>query len=588
MAVKKTIEIYDTTLRDGCQGEGVSFSVEDKLSIAHRLDRLGVAYIEGGWPGSNPRDVEFFARARGELWESARLAAFGSTRRAGGAASQDANLRSLVEAGTPVVTLFGKSWDLHVRRALEVSLDENLAMIGESVAYLKAQGREVIYDAEHFFDGFSANRGYALATLKAAERAGADRIVLCDTNGGTLTRALVVALRAARAAVRTPLGIHTHDDSGLGVANALAAVEEGCVHVQGTINGYGERCGNANLCTIIPNLELKMGLRALPAGRAAELTEVSRYVSEMANLHHPDRAPFVGRSAFAHKGGIHVSAVLKHPRTYEHIEPEKVGNERRVLVSDLSGQSNVIAKARRWGLPLDKNRPETRAILARVKDLEHDGYQFEGAEASFEILVKETLRQMQPYFHLEGFRVIVEKAGADSAPRAEATLKVSVAGVFEHTAAEGHGPVNALDNALRKALEKFYPGLREMRLSDYKVRVLNEKDATAARVRVLVESSDGKSTWGTVGVSDNIIEASWEALVDSVTYKILKDQAPVGKEREANGGGPRSHASKRTAQPARRSSRSKASSPQAASAAPARIRARRRWRGTRTEPRAER
>jgi 2-isopropylmalate synthase len=521
----RQIEIYDTTLRDGCQGEGVSFSVEDKLRVAHRLDRLGVAYIEGGWPGSNPRDVEFFARARRERWERARLAAFGSTRRAGVAASSDPNLRSLVEAGTPVVTLFGKSWDLHVRCALEVSLEENLAMIRDSVAYLRSRGLHTVYDAEHFFDGLAANREYALATLRAAAGAGAERIVLCDTNGGTLTRALVEAVRAARAAVRVPLGIHTHDDSGLGVANALAAVEEGCVHVQGTINGYGERCGNANLCTLIPVLELKMGRRALPPGRLADLCEVSRYVSEMANLHHPDRAPFVGRSAFAHKGGIHVSAVLKRPRTYEHVEPQSVGNERRVLVSDLSGQSNVIAKARRWGLPLDKNRPETRAILERVKDLEHDGYQFEGAEASFEILVKEHLRQLVPFFHLEGFRVIVEKNGADAAPRAEATVKVSVAGSCEHTAAEGHGPVNALDNALRKALGKFYPRIGEIRLTDYKVRVLNEKDATAARVRVLVETSDGKTAWGTVGVSDNIIEASWEALVDAVTYKLMRDRA---------------------------------------------------------------
>ena len=530
MAVKnRSIEIYDTTLRDGCQGEGVSFSVEDKLRIAHRLDQLGVAYIEGGWPGSNPRDVEFFARSRGERWERARLAAFGSTRRPRVSAAADTNLRALIDAGTPVVTLFGKSWDLHARRALEVSLLENLAMIGESVAWLKSQGVEVVYDAEHFFDGFLANPEYALASVRAAERAGADRIVLCDTNGGTLTRPLVESIRAVRAAVRTPLGIHTHDDSGLGVANALAAVEEGCVHVQGTINGYGERCGNANLCTIIADLELKMGTRALPRGRVAELTEVSRYVSEMANLHHPDRAPFVGRSAFAHKGGIHVSAVLKHPRTYEHVEPETVGNERRVLVSDLSGQSNVIAKARRWGLPLDKNRPETRAILERVKELEHDGYQFEGAEASFEILVKDTLHQLEPFFKLEGFRVIVEKTGADEATRAEATIKVSVAGAFEHTAAEGHGPVNALDNALRKALEKFYPGVGDVRLTDYKVRVLNEKQATAARVRVLVESSDGRRTWGTVGVSDNIIEASWEALVDSLTYKLLKDGVQVQK-----------------------------------------------------------
>ncbi len=525
----KRVDIYDTTLRDGCQGEGVSFSVEDKLRVAQRLDRLGVAYIEGGWPGSNPRDLEFFSRARDVRWKRARVAAFGSTRRTGVSAARDTNLRYLIDAGTPTITLFGKSWDMHVHRALEVSLEENLAMIEESVAYLKTKGREVIYDAEHFFDGFLANRGYALATLEAAERAGADVIVLCDTNGGTLTRALVEAIRGVGASVRTPLGIHTHDDSGLGVANALAAVEEGCVHVQGTINGYGERCGNANLCSIVPDLELKMGVRALPDGGLAELTNLSRYVSEMANLHPPDRAPFVGRSAFAHKGGIHVSAVLKHSLTYEHINPAAVGNERRVLISDLSGKSNIIAKAERWGMVLDKNRAETRAILEQVKDLEHDGYQFEGAEASFELLVKQTLGEVKPFFKLEGFRVIIEKEGSGASPRAEATIKVSVAGRCEHTAADGHGPVNALDNALRKALEKFYPNLREMRLTDYKVRVLDEKAATAARVRVLVESSDGQRSWGTVGVSDNIIEASWEALVDSVTYKILQDSMQRGK-----------------------------------------------------------
>ncbi|MEE9230109.1 MAG: citramalate synthase, partial [Acidobacteriota bacterium] len=490
----KHVDIYDTTLRDGCQGEGVSFSVEDKIRIAQRLDHLGIAYIEGGWPGSNPRDVAFFKRARGVRWRRARVAAFGSTRRPGMKVSTDPNLRALLGAETPVVTLFGKSWDLHTRRALEVSLEENLDMIEESVAYLKSKGREVIYDAEHFFDGYFANPRYAEATLQAAEKAGADLIVLCDTNGGTMTRSLTEVVRAVRSLINSPLGIHSHNDCGLGVANALAAVEEGCVHVQGTVNGYGERCGNANLCSIIPNLELKMGIRALRKGKVKDLTHLSRYVSEMANLHHPDRAPFVGRSAFAHKGGIHVSAVLKHPRTYEHVEPKAVGNERRVLVSDLSGKSNIIAKAKGWGLSLDKKRPETRVILKQLKDLEYDGYQFEGAEASFELLVKESLGQLKPFFKLEGFRVSVEKIGSEAKSRAEATIRVSVAGSCEHTAAEGQGPVNALDNALRKALEKFYPCLKEVRLVDYKVRVLDEKDATAARVRVLIESTDGNQS----------------------------------------------------------------------------------------------
>ncbi|MDQ7819939.1 MAG: citramalate synthase [Armatimonadota bacterium] len=514
----RRIAVYDTTLRDGTQGAGIAFSADDKIRIARLLDELGVDYIEGGWPGSNPKDLAFFARARDLRWSRARVVAFGSTRRPGLRAEDDANLTMLLEAGTPAVALFGKSWDLHVTRALRTTLEENLRMIAESVAYLTRAGREVIYDAEHFFDGLRANPDYALATLRAARAAGAAVLVLCDTNGGSLPEDIRAGVERVLREVGGPVGIHTHNDGELAVANTLAAVQAGAVHVQGTINGYGERCGNANLCSVIPNLQLKMGYACLPEASLARLTDVSRVVSELANRAPDDQQPFVGRNAFAHKGGVHVSAVVADPATYEHIDPARVGNRRRVVVSDLSGQATVLYKAAEVGIPLDRSRPEVKEILARLKQLEHEGYQFEGAEASFELIMRRLLGTHRPLFTLHWFQVTV--SGSGDGARAEATVKLSVEGVTEHTAADGNGPVHALDRALRKALDRFYPELRSIRLTDYKVRVLNAEAATAARVRVLIESTDGERTWGTVGASTNVVEASWLALVDSLEYGV--------------------------------------------------------------------
>ncbi|HKX19282.1 MAG TPA: citramalate synthase [bacterium] len=530
------IALYDTTLRDGTQGAGITLSADDKLRIAEHLDAFGLDYIEGGWPGSNPKDMEFFERARGRAWRHARLTAFGSTRRPGIAPDDDENLNLILAAGTPAAALFGKSWDLHVREALHTTLDENLAMIGDSVRYLRSRGLEVVYDAEHFFDGWKANPDYALATLRAAERAGASVIVLCDTNGGCLPHEIREGVGAARRAVEGPLGIHTHNDGELGVANTLVAVEAGCVHVQGTVNGIGERCGNANLVSIIPNLQLKMGYRCLPEEQLVRLGEVSRYVAELANLAPNEYQPFVGQNAFAHKGGVHVSAVMAHPPTYEHIAPETVGNARRVVVSDLSGRANVLYKAREMGIDLSRDRPEVHRILAELKRLEHEGYQFEAAEASFELLMRRILGQHRPSFTLLGLRVTVEKR-AGGVCAAEATIKVAVEGQEEHTAAEGDGPVNALDRALRKALGRFYPAIQRVRLTDYKVRVLNADAATAARVRVLIQSTDGTNTWGTVGVSENVVEASWQALVDSLEYVLLRAEVVDGAARAAAGAG---------------------------------------------------
>ena len=522
----RLIKLYDTTLRDGTQGEGVAFSMEDKVRIAQRLDALGIHYIEGGWPGSNPKDLRFFKRVQGAVFKTAKISAFGATRRPGVRPQEDPNLQALVEAGPPVVTIFGKSWDFHVTAALGTTLEENVAMIGDSIAYLLKHFEEVIYDAEHFFDGFKRNREYALATLRAAEAAGAHCLVLCDTNGGCVPHEIVEILRAVKQVVKpsSPLGIHVHNDTECAVANTLAAVSEGVNHVQGTVNGYGERCGNANLISIIPNLMLKMGLESLPRENLHELRDVSRFVSELANRKPWSSQPYVGDSAFAHKGGIHVSAVLKHPETYEHVDPEAVGNHRRVLVSELSGQSNVLWKAREYGIDLDKNTPDARRILEMLKRLEDEGFQFEGAEASFELLMERALGDHRSYFELQGFRVIVEEQGSGTEPVAEATVKLRVKGIEEHTAASGNGPVNALDHALRKALEDFYPNLRQMSLLDYKVRILDESKATAAKTRVLITSGDGDETWGTVGVADNIIEASWQALVDSVEYKLRRDE----------------------------------------------------------------
>jgi 2-isopropylmalate synthase len=522
----RLIRLYDTTLRDGTQGEGVSFSMEDKVRIAQRLDALGIHYIEGGWPGSNPKDLRFFKRVQGAVFKTAKISAFGATRRPGVRPQEDPNLQALVEAGPPVVTIFGKSWDFHVTAALGTTLEENIAMIGDSIAYLLKHFEEVIYDAEHFFDGFKRNRDYALATLRAAEAAGAHCLVLCDTNGGCVPGEIAGILTEVKKVVRpeSPLGIHVHNDTECAVANTLAAVAEGVNHVQGTINGYGERCGNANLVSIIPNLMLKMGLESIPPENLRDLRDVSRFVSELANRKPWASQPYVGDSAFAHKGGIHVSAVLKHPDTYEHVDPESVGNHRRVLVSELAGQSNILWKAREYGIDLDKNTPDARRILELLKRLEDEGFQFEGAEASFELLMERALGNHRPYFELQGFRVIVEEQGSGTEPVAEATVKLRVKGIEEHTAASGNGPVNALDHALRKALEDFYPNLRQMSLLDYKVRILDESKATAAKTRVLITSGDGEETWGTVGVADNIIEASWQALVDSVEYKLRRDE----------------------------------------------------------------
>lgn len=521
----RQVKIYDTTLRDGAQGEGISLSVEDKILIAQKLDELGIHYIEGGWPGSNPKDINFFRRIKRFSFRSARIAAFGSTRRAKYRAEEDPNLRALLEAEVPVVAIFGKSWDLHVRDVLRVTSDENLEIIFDSVYYLKPRVEEVIFDAEHFFDGFKSDPHYALATLKAAWEAGADCLVLCDTNGGTLPSEVRDIIARVQKEITAPLGIHAHNDADTAVANSLVAVEAGVNHVQGTINGYGERCGNANLSSIIPNLQLKLKIDCIPDTQLSELTKVSRYVSEIANLIPRDNQPYVGKSAFAHKGGMHVDAVRKTPVSFEHIPPELVGNRRRILVSELSGTGSILDKAREYNLPLTKDSPETEKILNALKQREFEGYQFEGAEASFELLMKKTLGKHRTFFDLEGFRVIVEKKRKQKC-LSEATIKVRVGEAKEHTAAEGDGPVNALDNALRKALEKFYPQLRKVRLTDFKVRVLDAKTGTAAKVRVLIESSDQQETWETVGVSENIIEASWEALVDGIEYKLLKEESP--------------------------------------------------------------
>ena len=513
------IEIYDTTLRDGTQGEGINFSVADKCRIAQELDALGVDMIEGGWPGSNPRDVAFFEKARMLKLHHAKIAAFGATRRRSLSCEEDGSIQSLLAAETPVVTVFGKSWVLHVTDALRMSLDENLEIIEDSVRYLAARIPFVIYDAEHFFDGYRANPEYALATLRAAAAGAPQRIVLCDTNGGSLPDDVARVTRGVREAIGVPLGIHCHNDGELAVANTLAAVSAGAMHVQGTINGYGERCGNANLCSVIPNLELKLGHEVVGRERLQKLRAAAHLVSELANLSHNSRAAFVGDSAFAHKGGVHVSAVERNPKTYEHILPETVGNRRRVLVSDLSGRANLLAKARELGMELN----EEQLVLEELKRLEHDGYEFEAAEASFELLVHKLRNAPEPYFELLGFRVIDEHRG-ELMPMSEATVKIKVGECVEHTAASGNGPVNALDQALRRALEKFYPSLADVHLVDYKVRVITGAlSGTASLVRVLITSSDANSEWGTVGVSANIVEASWRALVDSVEYKLMKD-----------------------------------------------------------------
>jgi 2-isopropylmalate synthase len=514
--------LYDTTLRDGVQTEGISLSVEDKVRIARKLGSLGVHYVEGGLSApSNRTDMEFFARMRREPLEHAKLVVFGMTRRRGTTAAEDPAVRNLVEVGTPAAAIVAKTWDLHVTEVLRVDLEENLRMIRDSVGYVKEHGREVCFDAEHFFDGFKHNRDYALGCLRAAAEAGADVICLCDTNGGMLPAEIRGAVQAVQQEVSTPLGIHAHNDCELAVANTLAAVEAGASQVQGTVNGYGERCGTANLCAVVPNLQLKLGWEVLGDEQLAQLYEAAHYVASLANMPPPERDAYVGRSAFSHKGGMHVDAMMKHPRTYEHVRPEVVGNERRFLVSEYAGRGAVVLKAQSLELALDKDSPQANEIMERLKEMEHAGYQFEGAEASFELLLQKSVGQYRPRFDLEGFRVIVEKDRA-GALKTEATIKVRVDGDEEHTAAEGDGPVHALDNALRKALERFYPQLAGIRLTDFKVRVVDAAEGTAAKVRVLVESRAGAESWTTVGVHTNIIEASWQALVDGVEYGLLR------------------------------------------------------------------
>ena len=531
----RRIQLYDTTLRDGAQAEDISFTLEDKLRIAERLDDLGLHYIEGGWPGSNPRDEEFFRAVKRLALKHAKVAAFGSTRRAGVKAADDRNLGLCLRAETPVVTIVGKTWDLHVREDLRIPLAENLEVIHDSVAYLRKRTDEVVFDAEHFFDGLAADRDYALACVRTAADAGATLICLCDTRGGSLPAAIGAGVDAARAAVPTPLGIHCHNDCELAVANSVEGIAHGCVQVQGTINGFGERCGNANLMSVIPVLQLKRGLHCVTAAQLKKLSEVSHLVYELANLEPNKRQAFVGQSAFAHKGGLHVAAVQKNPTTYEHIDPDLVGNSQRVLVSDLAGRSNLLYKAARFGLDLESNQPAVTALLRELKDLEAKGFAFEGAEASFELLMRKAIDgDRVRFYRLIGFRVIDEKRTEGEPPIAEATIMLEGPdGQIEHTAAQGNGPVNALDRALRKALGKFYPEVEHVRLHDYKVRVLGNEEGTEAVVRVLIESGDEHERWGTVGVSHNVIEASWQALVDSMDYKLYKERRGGHRRRRA-------------------------------------------------------
>ncbi|WP_445312804.1 citramalate synthase [Microcoleus vaginatus] len=518
--------IYDTTLRDGAQCEGLSLSLEDKLRIARQLDSLGIPFIEGGWPGANPKDVQFFWRLKEQPLTQAEVVAFCSTRRPGTTAANDEMLQAILSAGTRWVTLFGKSWDLHVIESLKTTLEENLAMIRDTIEYLRSQGRRVIYDAEHWFDGYKHNPDYAIKTLEVAADAGAEWLVLCDTNGGTLPHEVSQVVRDVLEALGTnrekslQLGIHTHNDSGVAVANALAAVREGVRMVQGTINGYGERCGNADLCSLIPNFQLKLGQNCIEDEQLVRLTQVSRSISEIVNLAPDDHAPFVGLSAFAHKGGIHVSAVEKNPLTYEHLEPEKIGNRRRIVISDQAGLSNVLAKARTFGMDLDRKNPACRQILEKLKDLESQGYQFEGAEASFELLMREALGKRKRLFEIKGFQVHCDK-GREETVNSLATVKVTVNGQDILECAEGNGPVSALDAALRKALRNFYPAITDFNLTDYKVRILDGCAGTSAKTRVLVEFSNGQDRWTTVGVSGNILDASYQAVVEGLEYGLV-------------------------------------------------------------------
>ncbi len=519
------IWLYDTTLRDGSQAQGISLSLEDKIKIARQLDTMGIPFIEGGWPGANPKDVQFFWQLKEEPLQQAEIVAFCSTRRPNRLAAEDKMLQGILAAGTLWVTIFGKSWDLHVTESLKTSLDENLNMIQDSIEYLRSQGRKIIYDAEHWFDGYKHNRDYALTTLTAAIAAGAEWLVLCDTNGGTLPHEISQIVEEIHEAIPDcpPLGIHTHNDSGTAVANAIAAVRAGATMVQGTINGYGERCGNADLCTLIPNLQLKLNYECLTPEKLTQLTQTSRIVSETVNFAPEERAPFVGRSAFAHKAGIHVSAVAKNPLTYEHVTPDAIGNQRTIIISDQSGMSNVLHYAQKFGIKLDKNAPQCRQILEQLKALENQGYQFEAAEASFELLMRSYLEKRPAMFELQGFQVHCNINQEEISPhsKALATIKATVGKHRLLEVAEGNGPVSALDKALRKALVKFYPKIAQFCLTDYKVRILDGKYGTDATTRVLVESSNGKKTWTTVGVSSNILDASYQAVVEGIEYGLL-------------------------------------------------------------------
>lgn len=520
----RQIEIYDTTLRDGAQAEDISFSVDDKLRITEKLDELGVHYIEGGWPGSNPRDIEYFKKAKRLRLKNSHIVAFGSTHRPGHKIDEDTLIKALLDSKAKIITIFGKTWDFHVKEALKISPNENLEIIHNSVVYLKKNVEKVFFDAEHFFDGYKDNPRFAVKCLLAAQDAGADCLVLCDTNGGTLPDDVKRIINEIKKGVRVPIGIHAHNDSECAVANSVIAIECGASHVQGTINGLGERCGNANLCSVIPNLQVKLQMNCISAEQLRRLRDVARFVNEIANLRHFKRQPFVGDSAFAHKAGMHVSAVRKRPETYEHIRPELIGNSQRVLISDLAGKSNILRKAEEFGIHLEPDSPKLQDIVTTLKKLENEGFQFEAAEASFELLMKKSLGLHKRFFDLIGFRIIVEKRKEGEEPISEATIMVKVGRHVEHTAATGNGPVNAIDNALRKALDKFYPELKNVKLHDYKVRVLTAGKGTSAKVRVLVESGDDDEKWGTVGVSDNIIEASYQALLDSIEYKLLKEQ----------------------------------------------------------------
>jgi 2-isopropylmalate synthase len=525
MVMGEKVYVYDTTLRDGSQAEGVNFSIEDKLRIIKKLDEFGIDYIECGWPGSNPKDTLLFEKLKNIKLNHSKIVAFGATRRPGKKPEEDPQLENLIKAQPQAITIFGKSWDLHVLEALRTTLEENLDMVAGSIAYLKRYVPEVIFDAEHFFDGYKRNPEYALKVIQYALEGGADWIVLCDTNGGCLPHEVYeITKKVVESFPEAKVGIHAHNDADTGVANSLMAVLAGARQVHGTINGIGERTGNANLCSIIPNLQLKLGFKVVPEENLKKLTELSHFVAEISNMPVPRNMPYVGESAFAHKAGVHASAVMKRSDTYEHIDPSLVGNRRKITVSDLSGKSNIAYKLREMGIEVDERSPEVLKLVEKIKELEKEGYHFEAAEASFELLCKRHFGLVRNYFDLDAYRVLIAKRSTDELPVSEATVRLYVGGVKEHTASLGNGPVSALDKALRKALEEFYPNLKEVQLIDYKVRIVNESEGTSAKVRVLIESTDGKRKWGTVGVSENIIEASWIALTDSIVYKLMKDE----------------------------------------------------------------